>query len=190
MRPILRPGSHILRRNRQELQIGLDPQHAVVLPDEPDRSSLALLSRSADAREYDDRRTLELLESSGLVLDGSRLLPLLPGEPEHPAGPASKPTDRAVTTRHDVASVARSDGDHAADLLAAREKCRVDVLTFADLGNDRLTHTLADLVRQSGLHVRRSTARVSRTLPTHAIGATRPSRGEVAALIGVGEPAA
>jgi len=189
MRPILRPGSHVLRRNRQELQIGLDPQHAVVLPDDTStRSSLSLLSRSADAREYHDRRTLELLQSSGLVLDGSRLLPLLPAEPEHPAGPAAKKTDDAVTMRHDVASLARSDGDRAADLLAARKKCPVDVVTFADLGNDRLTRTLADLIRQSGLPVRRSTARVSRTMPNHAIGTTRPSRGEVAALIGVGEP--
>jgi len=184
MRPILRPGSHVLRRNRHELQVGLDPQHAVVLSDDGDtRSSLALLSRSADAQEYDDPRTLELLQSSGLVLDGSRLLPLIPEEePDRPTAPAAKPVGSSATTRHDVAALARSDGDQAAALLAARARCRVDVLTFADLGNDRLGQTLVDLVRQSGLHVRRSTARIS------PAATPEPGGREVAALIGVGEP--
>ena len=74
MRPILRPGSHVLRRGDGELQIGLDPRTAVVLPDDEEvRGCLDRLSRQAELREYADRRTLDLLEANGLLLDAGTL---------------------------------------------------------------------------------------------------------------------
>jgi len=189
MRPILRPGSHVLRRNRHEIQVGLDPQHAVVLPDDRDtRSSLALLSRSADARDYDDPRTLDLLRKSGLLLDGSRFLPLIPADG---TAPATKPRGGPATPRHDVAALARSAGDDAADLLAARDRCLVEVRSFADLGNDRLAQSLSDLLREGGVQARRPTAHTSRAQAARAVQPVPPSKDgprEVAALVGVGEP--
>ncbi|HJR39394.1 MAG TPA: hypothetical protein VJ819_13515, partial [Nocardioidaceae bacterium] len=102
MRPILRPGSHVLRRGDGELQIGLDPRTAVVLPDDEEvRGCLDRLARQADLGEYADRRTLDLLEANGLLLDAGTLLPLIP---------ACRPTG---VPRRDVAALARTAGDGA-----------------------------------------------------------------------------
>ena len=71
MRPILRPGTHVLSRAAGEVQIGLEPRHAVVLPDsEPVRHTLALLSKPVERTAYgaDDTVTLDLLARQGLVV--------------------------------------------------------------------------------------------------------------------------
>jgi len=78
MRPILRPGTHVLTRGTGELQVGLDPRSALVLPDSAEvRRALALLSVSADRAEHTDPATLDLLEQHDLVLDESALVPAL-----------------------------------------------------------------------------------------------------------------
>ena len=163
MRPILRPGSHVLRRNDHELQIGLDPDLAVVLPEADEvRSCLSLMRRSAQATEYADAETLDVLTANGLILDGSALMPLIP----------SCSADQPVVSRNDVAALARSAGDQAAGLIAARRAFKVDVVPF---GNG-LSHQLAGNLRRllAGVGVRAAG-------PSHRSTA-------VVALVGVGEP--
>ena len=78
---MLRPGAHVLRRSASELQVGLDPRHAVVLPDSPEvRALLDALAAPTGPRpeqQYDDR-TLAALADSGLLVDLDVLLPLAP----------------------------------------------------------------------------------------------------------------
>lgn len=187
MRPILRPGSHVLRRDSSEVQVGLDPQQAVILADDGDaRATFALLSRSADVREYDERSTLDLLQAHQLLIDGSTFLPLVPS--------CAEPPGKLTPQRHDVAALARSAGDRAGALLEARKRLEVEVVTFADTPDECLSHTLADLLRETGAQVKRSTARVPRGAPAHAVSPPYPAASaiaggqRVAALLGVGEP--
>ena len=52
MRPILRPGTHVLSRGAGELQVGLDPRTALVLPDSPPvRDALRLIAVGWAARD-------------------------------------------------------------------------------------------------------------------------------------------
>ena len=191
MRPVLRPGTHVLRRDRDELQVGLDPRNAVVLPDDSDtRASLALLSSSADVREYDASRTLDLLQTHGLLLDGSTFLPLIPS---CEAGASTRETHRTSrqgrpeTSRQDVAALARSAGDAAGARLDARTGCRVDISTFTDAPDQTLAVTLVDLLHEAGVRTRRRPSRNSRGTP---VPPWRPPSAttDVAALVGVGEP--
>jgi bacteriocin biosynthesis cyclodehydratase domain-containing protein len=72
MRPILRPGTHVLSRAPGEVQLGLEPRHALVLPDsEPVRRTLRLLAKPAERTAYaaEDTATLDLLARQGLVVD-------------------------------------------------------------------------------------------------------------------------
>jgi bacteriocin biosynthesis cyclodehydratase domain-containing protein len=163
MRPMLRPGCHVLRRARGDLQVGLDPRHAVVLPDEPEtRSSLALLARCADEEEYDARLTLDALGSCGLLLDAESLLPLIPVRGRAPGGRAG------------VAAVARRTGDGAPALLEARSRCRVEIVAFADMADGEMTAELTRGLEAAGVPV--------------AKASSSSAAGRVVALVGVGEP--
>lgn len=74
MRPMLRPGTHVLRRGSGELQVGLDPGRALVLPDSPTvRESLRLLGAPADVASYAETGVVDLLADHGLVLDEQEL---------------------------------------------------------------------------------------------------------------------
>ena len=162
MRPILRPGSHVLRRGDGELQIGLDPRTAVVLPDDEEvRGCLDRLARQAELGEYADRRILDLLEANGLLLDAGTLLPLIP---------ACRPTG---VPRRDVAALARTAGDGAAELLSARPRSRVSVLGFGDPADGSPVDDLTALLAGAGLPVR--------------VGASRED-DRLGVLVGVGEP--
>ena len=167
MRPILRPGTHVLRRGNQELQIGLDPRRAVILPDDPQvRSCLELLSRSADAGEYDAPALLELLAANDLLLDGGALMPLIPGcREDRPGRGKRRPVPRAA-----VCALARSTGDDAAGALAARTRTRALVGSFGNGAGAGLADELAGLLREAGLRLA-------------ATGGY-----DLAAVVGVGEP--
>ena len=162
MRPILRPGTHVLRRGKHELQIGLDPRTAVVLPDSTEvRGCLGRLARQADITEHDARAPLDLLTANDLVLDAGALLPLIP-------------TCRATPVpRTAVAALARSAGDQAADLLDARTRCRVAVHGFGGEAGESLVEQIAGLLGEAGLRVR--------------VG-SGASDHDLAVLVGVGEP--
>ena len=128
-RPVLRPGTHVLRRGAQELQVGLHPDRALVLTGTGAvRDGLRLLGTSAALEEYDDPAAVELLAHQGEVLE--------------------EPDLRAALAVGDVqpstaAAVARADGHRAAEVLAARRAWRLKVRGFghpcgAGLGDDLL----------------------------------------------------
>ena len=50
MRPILRPGLHLLRRDSQTLQVGLDPAERVLIPDTRDNRRLVVEPPARDTR--------------------------------------------------------------------------------------------------------------------------------------------
>lgn len=160
MRPILRPGSHVLRRDHRTLQVGLDPRHAVVLPDEPEvRRCLELLSRSAEVGEHDAPETLDVLAAGDHVIDSGSLMPLIPAREQ----------DQEVA-RAGVAALARSAGDEAAALLKARTACRTGIVPFGNGLGGELTDDLRRLLREAGVRV------------------TATGHHDVTALVGVGEP--
>jgi hypothetical protein len=158
MRPILRPGTHVLRRASGDVQIGLHPATALVLPDrEPVRTTLRLLKASAAREEYADSSVLELLESHGLVADERDLLPLLADERISP---------------HTAAALVRSTGPAAPELRAARRGWRLRIRVFGHPAADRLHDDLNDLVHAAGIGA-----------PTDA-----ETSLECGVLIGLGEP--
>lgn len=160
MRPILRPGAHVLRRDSHTLQVGLDPREAVVLPDDVDaRRCLALMSRSAEAGEYDEPGTLDVLAANDLVLDSDGLMPLIPAWPQPPK-----------VALADVAALARSAGDEAAAALLARTTCRAGVVPFGGGPSRELATELEALLQVAGVRV------------------TASGHHDMAALVGVGEP--
>ncbi len=90
MRPLLLPGSHLLRRDARTLQVGLDPDSRVLLPDAP--AHRRLLS------ERPGTTTLAAL-SPLLLDDDAALRAALP--------PAATSDPESVWRRHSLASAAR-----------------------------------------------------------------------------------
>jgi bacteriocin biosynthesis cyclodehydratase domain-containing protein len=72
-RPVLLPGLHVLERGDGELQVGLDPARAVVLPaSDAVRRTLAVLRVAGPAADA-DAESLHGLHRLGLVADAGRL---------------------------------------------------------------------------------------------------------------------
>jgi bacteriocin biosynthesis cyclodehydratase domain-containing protein len=124
---VLRPGTHVLRRSATELQVGLDPRRAVVLPDSPAVRRLleALSNPAAPLPEGYDAQCIALLADSGLLVDADVLLPQLPPV----TGPSTSGPDRA-----DVAALAAVAGDRVVTLVRARQQAQVEV---ASCGSDQ-----------------------------------------------------
>lgn len=176
MHPILRPGSHVLRRGSGELQIGLDPGRAVVLPaDEQVRSCLSRLTSSADAAEFTGRQDaalLDLLTANDLVVDADALLPLMPVHRRERRGDSPPPK------RSDVAALSRAVGDDAARLVHARSRAHVELAPFGQESVSELGSDLRQLLARAGIRA-------------HAADETAPTSsepGSVGILFGVGEP--
>lgn len=174
MRPMLRPGCHVLRRDARDLQVGLDPRDAVVLPDREDVRRCLDRLRVADERPADpartaDRGTLDVLATADLLVDADRVLPLMPA--------ASAAGDRAVP-RADVAALVRRSGEDAADLLTARTGARIGVAAFGPVGAERLGDDLRALLGRAGI----------RTHPVGVPGARPRAAPGAVVLVGVGEP--
>jgi bacteriocin biosynthesis cyclodehydratase domain-containing protein len=144
MRPILRPGTHVLRRAAGELQVGLDPRQALVLPDTAAvRASLRLLGSAADPAVEDiDPAVVDLLAGHDLLADERSLLPQL-GTP----GPA----------RSGAAALSRSAGPAAAAVRSARARWRTEVVGFGS-PEPRLRERLVGLLGEAGLTERRGRA--------------------------------
>src|SRR6188472_4292124 len=71
--PVLLPGLHVLERGDGELQVGLDPARAVVLPaSDAVRRTLAVLRVAGPAADA-DAESLHHLHRLGLVADAGRL---------------------------------------------------------------------------------------------------------------------
>jgi bacteriocin biosynthesis cyclodehydratase domain-containing protein len=171
MQPLLLPGTRVLRRDARHLQVGLDPDARVVLPDTPE------LRRLEGGEQL--RRDPAL---------AARLAPvLLPDDaPLRSALPAHAPSyaDPQAWSRHTVASLARRRRADAAT-LQRRSSYVVVVQPAVPRGEGRppgLVHALADELR---LTCRRSGLRVAHAVP----GGPRAHRPPVVrALVSVGEP--
>lgn len=167
---MLRPGVHVLRRSAQELQVGLRPDRALVLPDRPPVRALlgTLASPAALPPEEYDGRTVALLADAGLLVDSDALLPLVPrrGQDDRPAtdGPPDGPG------RSDVAALAAEAGEAAGSLLEARRRAAVQVVPCGSPEARPVAETLTALLGRAGI----------------GCGAGRPA---VAVLVAVGEPA-
>lgn len=174
MRPVLLPGCHVLRRSQSEIQLGLDPRHAVVLPDLPSvRKCLRLLAVCAEEQEYGDAAgTLALLAERGLVLDAAALQP----------------------ASHQVAALARCSGGATREQWASRERVLIDAHAFGGELGERVARDLVRMLDEVGLRTRTrpsasGAARVTRATPRPAARpGTRSSERLVGVLIGVGEP--
>ncbi|QNN51777.1 hypothetical protein [Nocardioides mesophilus] len=132
MRPLLRPGTHVLQRGDGRLQLGLDPASAVILPDEPEvRELLAGLDGST---RDDDLPLLTVLREQSLVLDEHDVLPLLNASNRCPA-PAA-------------AALARQRGAAAGPAADRRAATRLEVRGF---GGDELADQVVALAGRLGL---------------------------------------
>lgn len=89
MRSVLRPGTHVLRRGPSEVQVGLDPREAVVLPATPEvRAALDRLATGTPPTQPADP-TLDVLAGYGLLMD-ERVARGLGGSP-HSGRPDPRP---------------------------------------------------------------------------------------------------
>ncbi len=162
MRPLLRPGLHLLERGDGHLQLGLDPREAVVLPDTDEvREELRRLDGTYDEVREGPRDqvrggtgTVPLLRDLGLLLDERALLPHLRDRDQAPA----------------AAAVALRSGDATTDALRSRTAARVAVVGFGHRAGAALPARLSELLAASGIGLCSSRA---------------PSLG---VLVGVGEP--
>ncbi|MGZ4444134.1 MAG: TOMM precursor leader peptide-binding protein [Nocardioidaceae bacterium] len=129
-RPILTPGTHVLRRGPHEVQLGLDPRHAVVLPDTEDvRASLRGLGSGTPADPDDP-----LLP----VLAGHRLV-------------VERGTAQAPRAPYAQAALARRLGDGAAQARELRAAARVLTTGFGHPAGTGLTTELGDLLAGAGV---------------------------------------
>ena len=165
MRPLLRPGTHVLRRADGHLQVGLEPTTAVVLPDSPAvRASLEGLDGSPREAAGDD--VVDLLESQSLLVDERVLMPLV--------GPAAA---RGALGRVVGAALVREAGPQATTAAEARRSRRLQAVGFGHPDGASLVGDLEVLLERSG--VRPAARRADRAART---------RGLVGALVGSGEP--
>ena len=145
MRPILRPGTHVLRRPAGRLQVGLTPETALLLPDAPEvRHSLALLGSAAPLEEHQDRSVLELLAEAGLVVDERAVTTLLTG---------------SDVDRSEAAARCRSLGADAATAPAARAALRLLTVTSGPPVVGHLAARVTDLAASAGIGTARVAAR-------------------------------
>ena len=145
MRPVLRPGTHVLRRGPRLLQVGLDPSSAFLLTDSPAvRESLGLLATSAEAGAHPDPSTLDVLARHDALVDERDLRP----------APADAPAGA-------TAAVVRDTGAGAAAALAARDGWRSQTRWFGHPAGSGLRDSFVDLAARAGLREaapRRTTA--------------------------------
>ena len=112
--PALRPGLHVVRRDDRHLQVGIDPPHRLVVPDDPDTRRVLEALRVGTVPTVDTgaaRRLVADLLAHGLVIDAAALDDALAGA-----------TDRAA-----VAATFAEHGDDAVRRLALRAAARIAV---------------------------------------------------------------
>jgi bacteriocin biosynthesis cyclodehydratase domain-containing protein len=168
VRPLLVPGTHLLRRGDGSVQLGLDPATATVLPDEPEvRRCLDVLTGQAaavDGERGQDLLLTRLREAEALV-EESVLRPLIGAD-----GSERLP-------RETGAALVRTAGASAGEAAAARARTRVHVERFGHPSGAPLVDDLVALLRRAGLRTRRPRR-------DHVRGAAPI----VGVLVGVGEP--
>ena len=171
MRPILRPGTHVLSRGAGELQVGLDPRTALVLPDSPPvRDALRLIAVSADVTDHRYGATLDVLAAHDLLLDERALVP---------------PPGRDGLAAPTVAALARTAGPRAPDVRRARDRWRTETRTFGHPAGSGVRRDLVALLETAGLHAHRG-----RSAPDCGVlvGVGEPDRELVDAWTRAGTP--
>ncbi len=134
---MLRPGTHVLDRGEGEVQVGLDPHTAIVLPGTPTvRESLRKLATPAAISAHDEPSTLRLLEDHGMLVDEHDLLPLLGDDEVSP--PAA-------------AALARAVGPAARHARGARRDSRIHTDTFGPAESAALRESFLGIARAAGL---------------------------------------
>ena len=170
MQPLLLPGTRVLRRDADHLQVGLDPATRVVVPDHPALRHL----ESGEALRGGDAHLHRL--GSVLLPDDAPLRSALPA-----AGPSSY-ADGTAWSRHSLASLARQGRADAASL--ARRSSYVVVVQCAPARRSP-SGLAAALAEELRVLCRRSALRVGDRLP----GGPRAHRPPVVrVLVCVGEP--
>jgi bacteriocin biosynthesis cyclodehydratase domain-containing protein len=176
MRPLLRPGTHVLRRADGSFQLGLDPARAVVVEDSPALRGLmpaapATTDPTTDLpAEAHGRGLLDLIEAESMLVDERVLMPLVAGN----GGP------RRRIPRAAGAALARDAGHEAGVRAVERSRCRVETVAFGPPDTSALTGELEELLSRSGLS--------TPGRPVPAADGTRQRRRVLGALVGVGEP--
>jgi bacteriocin biosynthesis cyclodehydratase domain-containing protein len=169
---VLRPGVHVLRRSSTEIQVGLDPERAVVLPDRPAVRGLldSLASPAATPEGEHDRAALTALADSDLLVDADTLLPL---------APTGVPGERHGISRGGLAALGCLAGDQAGVLAGRRAAGVVDVVSCGDRGAGLVADRVVDLLDGAGAGARGLT---HGTVPDPA------DSPAVGLLVSVGEP--
>ena len=110
MQPLLSPGTHVLRRGPREVQVGLDPDHALLLPTDGPvltdqtlpallRSRLALASLSpASTTERGIPYTTQLSSDSVRMRPPAALIQADPSRPSDPMPVMTTPSTRPPYT--------------------------------------------------------------------------------------------
>ena len=161
MHPFLTPGTHVLLRGPEELQVGLDPERSVVLP-----GRAPVLTSLAGAPEL-----VPALVRSGLAdTDDHALRRALPG---HDAG--------VPWVRHTLSAVARRVRSALPEVLEHRGSRVVMVTPFGHPMGRELAEELTRLCLRTGLRL------PSRPRPGPAPRRAR-HLSPLHVLIGVGEP--
>ena len=133
---MLRPGTHVLSRGGGELQVGLDPAQALVLPDSSAvQAALRLDGPGAEA----DPATVRLLRAHGLLVDERTVLPLLDGS----------------LPRASTAALSREAGPAAPAVRRSRQRSRTAVLRFGHPDGEALRVQAVALARSAGLREHR-----------------------------------
>lgn len=157
-RPLLAPGVRLVRRDRDHLQVGLEPGRRVVVADTAEvRECVAALreGRRPDLRPPAALACCRALLEAGLVVDGDALLAALPADPDR---------------RRAVAALFAESGGAAPRLLRQRSTTWVSVDAPSPWRGE-----LARLLELAGLATSPSRAR-----------SPRPPAAEV--LMTIGEP--
>ncbi len=161
MRPILRPGTHLLSRTDGSLQLGLDPGAAVGVDDSPALRSALL---GADT----DEESVTALRELGVVVDERTVLPLL-----------AEGRDRGGVSRAAASALALAAGRTAPEAAARRQGCTVEVVRFGHPAATPLVASAERLLATSGVRT------------TGGTTGLRPRRGRaprLGLLVGAGEP--
>ena len=173
MRPVLRPGCTLLRRDPTHVQVGIEPGRAVVLRDSPRlRQVVARLDGVRDDRDVvadvveamgeprATRRLLEALTAAGVVVDA---------EPVRTAPAPAEVAHQLARAEHPATAAARADD-------RARARVEVD-------GAGSLAGTVAELLTASGVGS-------VLTTPDPAPGRQGSARPDAVVLVGGAAPGA
>lgn len=169
MRPVLRPGTHVLHRGPDEIQLGLDPHHALVITASDDvRTTLSSLSGGTPTVAGDP--LLLVLDGHGLVMDER----------------AMRPPGRSPGSAHVLAALARRLGDAAGDAHAARATTRVRTATFGHPLGEQMRAELSALLSAGGLVAGNPSQ--EHAMVAALVGVGEPDRGLLDAWVRQGTP--